>query len=1372
MRMPVHASASRPEAWEVLQNRAITILVFAFQLIALAGFVFYPLIAAQWLKLPFPGTLIENTLRLGTTAPTRPGSWPMEALHLAPGQQLIAVGGQPVGSVRQLESILQNHLTGDKLTLNLRSPAGRTFETPIQLIEFPLADLLALLVVPLLVGLVFFGAGLWVFSLRWNDPTGRAFSLFTCGAAVVMAGWFDTQTSNRLTLAWMLALAVSAGALFNLAMVFPHEIELVRRYPYLRWLGYVPTLILALIAVPTLYNTALPTGFWSARMVELGLLVIAATVLVIVTALHRSHTRAPQEREMSRLLFWTEIYSFGGALAIFALALAFNPSLGFSAFLPLAIFPVLGAYTLLRDRLVTSEILVDRLVLYALLTLLVVGGYALLVSGLGLLLGSRVSPTNPLLIGLVLFLLAIGLDPLRQFLRQRIDTFFFRGQSLYHQQVQTFSRELTQSMEIIDILSRLRDYIEQGVVPSQLHLFVHNILTDQYSATAGPDGHFTSDLNFPSNSGLVSVLSKRREALFMSRGDALPVQLTAERTRLAILGAELFVPLPGQQHLVGWMALGPRRSGTPYTRRDLSYLEALSDQAALAVERAQVVADLERRIQEMDVLTRIAQGINITLAFDDLLELIYAQTTHVIPAHDLRITLKDTALDTQVHAFYVENDERLNNYENKPLPVGQGLVDEVIEKGQALRSDDYEHECRSRGALVDTKGLYAWMGVPLNSGSDTIGAISLAIRDPAVTYTEQQCGLLQAIADQAAGAIVKARLLEESERRTRQLATLNEIGRSLTSTLEIRPLLKQILDSAIDILNCEAGSLFLVDEGTGEIVFEVVAGPVAGVLIGTRLPPGTGLVGKAVDSGKPVIANNVHRDKAWFEKVEEKTGFVNRDLLVVPMFIKDRVIGVIEVINKKDFMPFGDPDSELLATFTSQAAVAIENARLYTQTDQALAARVEELSTMQRIDRELNASLDVNRSMRTTLEWALRQSRADAGLVGILQEGGLRVMAAQGYIDLEAPPAEGRSGLPVEGDSTEHLLQVELPAVKEALASGQPHIAHFEPGANGSQPAEHGTTQTEGTQPALSGLLPGARSQLVVPIQREKQVNAILLLESAREEGYSNDVVEFLSRLGDHAAIAISNSQLYSDIQAANQAKSEFVSLVSHELKTPMTSIKGYADLLAAGAVGPVSEVQANFLNTIRSNVGRMATLVSDLADVSRIEAGRLRLDFSAISVDEAVQEVVHSSQAQINEKEQKLELVYAPDLPPVWADRTRLIQIIVNLVSNANKYTPAKGSITIRAERAVNQWDPKGAHEVVHIAVQDTGYGIAPEDKDKIFTKFFRADDLAVREAPGTGLGLNITRYLVEVQGGQIWFESELRKGTTFHFTVPVAAR
>ena len=127
-------------------------------------------------------------------------------------------------------------------------------------------------------------------------------------------------------------------------------------------------------------------------------------------------------------------------------------------------------------------------------------------------------------------------------------------------------------------------------------------------------------------------------------------------------------------------------------------------------------------------------------------------------------------------------------------------------------------------------------------------------------------------------------------------------------------------------------------------------------------------------------------------------------------------------------------------------------------------------------------------------------------------------------------------------------------------------------------------------------------------------------------------------------------------------------------------------------------------------------------------------------------------------------------ELPLVWGDRTRLVQILTNLVGNAFKFTPPGGQITIRAEYAVNRWDTQGAREVVHVAVEDNGIGIKPKDQERIFQKFFRSRDQEAHDVPGTGLGLSIARNLVEMHGGRIWLESEFRKGTTFHFTVPVA--
>ena len=219
-----------------------------------------------------------------------------------------------------------------------------------------------------------------------------------------------------------------------------------------------------------------------------------------------------------------------------------------------------------------------------------------------------------------------------------------------------------------------------------------------------------------------------------------------------------------------------------------------------------------------------------------------------------------------------------------------------------------------------------------------------------------------------------------------------------------------------------------------------------------------------------------------------------------------------------------------------------------------------------------------------------------------------------------------------------------------------------------------------------------------------------------------------------------------------------------------MTSIKGYTELLAAGSVGQINEMQANFLNTIRSNVERMSALVSDLNDNAKIEANRLRLDFKPVEVMEVVDEVMRSTKRQVEDKRQTIELQLSPYLPLVWADRLRVGQVLTNLISNAHKYTPEGGNIIVGAEATNNQWDPEGAKRVVHLWVKDNGIGIGMEDQAKIFQRFFGSDDSKAREVPGTGLGLNITKSLVEMQGGRIWFESEFRAGTTFHFTIPVA--
>jgi signal transduction histidine kinase len=235
------------------------------------------------------------------------------------------------------------------------------------------------------------------------------------------------------------------------------------------------------------------------------------------------------------------------------------------------------------------------------------------------------------------------------------------------------------------------------------------------------------------------------------------------------------------------------------------------------------------------------------------------------------------------------------------------------------------------------------------------------------------------------------------------------------------------------------------------------------------------------------------------------------------------------------------------------------------------------------------------------------------------------------------------------------------------------------------------------------------------------------------------------------------------EAEAANRSKSDFTSMITHELNTPMSQIMGYAELLLDDSAESTGENQRRHLRTILANVERMIALVNDLAEISQIESGNLRLNCEALSLTEVLDEVVLSSYRQIADKKQTLLVETAPELPPVLADRRRLGQVLTNLVSNAQKYTPPGGRITIAATFTA-------ALEAVHIRVQDTGIGIKPEDQARIFEKFFRAEDPELRRTAGTGLGLAIVKLLVEEQGGRIWCESEFRQGTAFHLTLPVA--
>ena len=241
------------------------------------------------------------------------------------------------------------------------------------------------------------------------------------------------------------------------------------------------------------------------------------------------------------------------------------------------------------------------------------------------------------------------------------------------------------------------------------------------------------------------------------------------------------------------------------------------------------------------------------------------------------------------------------------------------------------------------------------------------------------------------------------------------------------------------------------------------------------------------------------------------------------------------------------------------------------------------------------------------------------------------------------------------------------------------------------------------------------------------------------------------------------------DDREVERRVSEFIDFVAHELKQPMTAMQGYAKMLTMGIGGELTETQQQFVQVIDSNVNRMGKLVGDLLEISRLEAGRTKLELAPVALRDVVNETLVNTRAEIEARHHTLEVAVPSDLPPVLADRERLVQILTNLVSNAYRYTPDGGTIRIVVD---GQEYSKVPPDHLQVSVSDTGIGLSPQELVRLEEKFFRAEHDLVQQQPGTGLGVSITRNLVELHGGEFLIESEPGRGSTFSFTIPLARK
>ena len=559
-----------------------------------------------------------------------------------------------------------------------------------------------------------------------------------------------------------------------------------------------------------------------------------------------------------------------------------------------------------------------------------------------------------------------------------------------------------------------------------------------------------------------------------------------------------------------------------------------------------------------------------------------------------------------------------------------------------------------------------------------------------------------------------------------RLEALYEVSSQLGTSLDLSEVLNQVMDAIIQLTGAERGFLMLYDDD-GKLQTQAARNVDQETIDGKTMQISRTVLERAASTGEGILTSNAQEDER-FSTQESVIGFQLRSIMCAPLRARGRVIGAVYVDNKLFSGVFENDDLELLATFANQAAIAIDNARLFTQTDQALERRVKELSIFQRIDQQLNQSLDLNEVLSSALDWSMRLTTADSGSIGLIEED----EDEERFLHL------------LVNTSVDELRQVPLthPILAQVLAKKRSIF-----------------TQNATPEQSIDGS--PAATQLAVPIMRDEVVIGLITLESQTPDAIDNDDKEFVKRLADRAAVAIENASLYEKIAAAHKSKSEFISIVTHELRLPMTSIKGYTDLILSGMTGELSDQQKQFMEVIKRNLGRMSVLISDLSDINRMDSGRMNFEFDEFDIRDVVEDVTDSLQERIANREQTLDVEIGVEVTAVYADSRRINQILTNLLSNANKYTPDGGRVQIQISQ------DNGSAQV---AVIDSGIGISEEDQAKLFTQFFRAEEEAVREQAGWGLGLSIVKKMVEAQGGDIWFKSTLGEGSTFAFTVPSA--
>lgn len=663
------------------------------------------------------------------------------------------------------------------------------------------------------------------------------------------------------------------------------------------------------------------------------------------------------------------------------------------------------------------------------------------------------------------------------------------------------------------------------------------------------------------------------------------------------------------------------------------------------------------------------------------------------------------------------------------LPVG-GMQVDVLAQNALNTHEIVTQDAISALALRDRHG-------------EVLGVLTLAEGDPQ---------WLAALALPLSLALDNNRLHRNRSDSSQQLQV--GLSRALHSSLHLAVICERLKEQAAMLIGYDRLVLLLCIPGQpiDHLLVAAIVGYDTSLQDTTLLVEAGSALASVIVDQHPLLVPDITQDTTWHLQPTFMDG--EGAWLGVPIFATTRFTGILCLDQP---FPYGYTEEDLMqaAELARLAGPALENARLYTQSEEAnlqLERRTRRLESIHRVTSVLTSSLDTD----------LMLSRVTRLLVDLFQVDHVALIQINEkedfYVSAEFP-ATGLIGMTLARRGT--------PAYQEEFQRAHtPYVQQI-------------TGKTDDTYPYF---IAQAAVSLIAPLlAHEEVIGSIRLDVRNHAHTFTADDREMFQSIASQVALALRNSELYTQAIAASRLKSEFLANVSHELRTPLNAIIGYTELLLAETYGAINEKQADRLGRVYTGGRSLLELINDILDLSKIEAGRMELDVTSVNMNHVVHEVVDTLKSLAQQKGLALNIYPASSLPDLRLDALRMRQIVSNLISNAIKFT-AEGSITVDLKVVMSTRHripdmtlpahvrPEDGHWLL-LSITDTGIGIRAQDQRVIFEAFRQGDGSSVREYEGTGLGLAITERLITLHHGFIWVESELKQGSTFLILLPMPA-